>query len=154
MPARAMRRHLVDMYIVGQLMTRDPVTLKETDTLEEADRLLALEHIRHLPVVRGGKLVGLLTHRDLLAHCGRYRRPTGEPITAGEVMRTDVTTVRPETPLIEAIRLMLVNKFGCLPVVDEGGTLVGIVTETDLLRVAAERVEEIDRYELAEEYRA
>ena len=139
------------MYTVAQLMTRDVVTLREGETLEDADALLERRHVRHLPVVRGKKLVGLVTHRDLLRAfqaSGKTRRP----VLARDAMTRDVTTLRPDASLLEAIRLMLANKFGCLPVTARDGTLVGIVTESDLLRVAAERVEEIDRRDLAAEF--
>jgi CBS domain-containing protein len=143
------RRLLV--YTVGELMTRELVTLHENDELESADELLELAHIRHLPVVRGRKLAGLVTHRDLLRHCGR-RNASGATARARDAMTREVLTVRPDTPVVDATRLMLGNKFGCLPVTSADGTLLGIVTESDLLRVAAERAEELDRRDLSAEY--
>jgi CBS domain-containing protein len=140
------------MYTMSDLMTRELVTLREGDGLEVADALIESGHIRHLPVVANRKLVGLLTHRDLLRHCRRRDPYSGSPILAGEVMRREVVTVRPETSARAAIRLMLDRKLGCLPVTTEDGTLVGIVTEADLLKVADARLEEIDRRELAAEY--
>lgn len=139
------------MFTIDKLMTRELVTLRDDETLDDADWILDRKHIRHLPVVRGKKLVGLLTHRDLLRHFGRKGARKG-PVMAKDAMTQDVTTVRPEASLLEAIRLMLANRFGCLPVTTKDGTLVGIVTESDLLRVAAERVEEIDRRQLAADY--
>lgn len=141
------------MISVSEVMCRDLVTLRESDTLDTADELLNLGHIRHLPVVRGKKLVGIITHRDLLRHCHR-RDAQGQPVEAGSVMVRDPVTIGPEASLLSAIRLILDNRFGCLPVINENGTLVGIVTESDLLRVAAERVEELDRQQLAAEYTA
>ena len=137
------------MLTVNQLMTRDLVTLRDEDTLDDAEWMLERKHIRHLPVVRGKKLVGLITYRDLL---GQFARRSAHSVLAKDAMATEVTTVRPDASLLEAIRLMLANRFGCLPVTTTDGTLVGIVTEADLLRVAAERVEEIDRRELAADY--
>ena len=133
---------------LGDLMTRDVVSLEENDSLDRADVYLDLGHIRHLPVTRQGKLVGLVTHRDLLRHC---RRSSDSQLTARDVMRRDVTTLPPEASSREAIRLMLSNKFGCIPVIDQG-KLVGIVTESDLLRVADARIEELERRELAAAY--
>lgn len=124
------------MVTVGDMMTQSLVTLREVDSLQSADEWLELGHIRHLPVVRGRKLVGLITHRDLLRQCHQLDAGPGKQRLAREVMTREVTTVRPETPLRDAIRLMLSNKFGCLPVTTDDDTLVGIITESDLLRMA------------------
>ncbi len=140
------------MYTAADLMNRELVTLRESDTLDDADRYLELGHIRHLPVVRGRKLVGLVTHRDLLRHCRRLDPSTGAHILVRDAMTRDLTTVSPGTSVREAIHIMLNNKFGCLPVTGEDGTLLGIITESDLLRVADAHVEERDRRESATEY--
>ena len=71
-----------------------------------------------------------------------------------DAMQRDVAVVRPDTSLRAAMRLMLENKYGGLPVVDASGGLVGIVTEADFTRLALRLVEDADRRELAEEYRA
>jgi CBS domain-containing protein len=102
-------------------------------------------HIRHLPVVERGRLVGLVTHRDLVrAQAQLLARPAHDLLAdAAEelsvlvlaVMQRNVWRVTPETPVMEAARIMLDHKFGCLPVVDSQDQLVGIVTEVDLLRL-------------------
>jgi CBS domain-containing protein len=133
------------MYTVADIMTRELVTLKESDDLALADRVFDLRRIRHLPVVRDGKLVGLITHRDLLRMYAQ-RGPSGGPVSlAKEMMNARVTTVLPDTPLRQALQLMLENKFGCLPVVDPEGKLVGLITEADLVKFAAEVVAELDK---------
>lgn len=138
------------MFTVSEIMSRDLVSLSESEPLGTAEEYLDLGHIRHLPVVRGRKLVGLVTHRDLLRACGGSVDARAR--VAQEVMTRDVVTVRPDSAVREAIRLMLTNKFGCLPVTTADGTLVGIVTESDLLKFAAERAADIDRREAAAEY--
>ncbi|NVI96588.1 CBS domain-containing protein [Myxococcus sp. AM009] len=141
------------MQIVGELMTRDVVTLKETQNLAKADELLRLHRIRHLPVVRQEKLVGLITHRDLLRAAANHATdPAAQPLWAADIMTRDVQTVRPDTPLRRAVTLMLDHKYGCLPVVDEGGVLQGLLTEADLVRYAQHLIGEQDRRELAAEY--
>ena len=139
------------MQTVGELMTRSNlVTLTETQSLAQAEELLRLHRIRHLPVVRNGKLVGLITHRDLLkAAAGR---PAGTLTTASDVMVKAVCTVRSNTPTREAVKLMLDNKYGCLPVVGADGELVGILTEADMLRFAQQLIEDMDHSSLAAEY--
>jgi CBS domain-containing protein len=139
------------MQTVGELMTRsDLVTLTETQTLARAAELLRLHDIRHLPVVRNGKLVGLITHRDLLKAVAQ--RPPGTLTTASDVMAREVCTVRPNTPTREAMKLMLDHKYGCLPVVGANGELVGILTQEDILRYAQHLIEDMDRSSLAAEY--
>jgi CBS domain-containing protein len=132
------------MQVAADLMTRTLITLLEDDLLDDADRYVELANIRHLPVVRGRKLVGLITHRDLLRECRRKDPKTGRAVTAAQVMTRDVKAVRPGTPLREVVRTMLSNKFGCLPVTSGSGELVGIITEHDLLRLAEERIAEVD----------
>jgi CBS domain-containing protein len=126
---------------VGDFMTRDLVTVQESDDLALAEQLLRLGGIRHLPVVREKKLVGLLTHRDLLRSA--VTRPAKTTL-ASDVMTREPTTARPGTSLVQAARVMLANKFGCLPVCEEDGTLVGIITEADFVRFAADVVQDLD----------
>jgi len=128
---------------VRELMSTDLVTLTEDETLAHAQGCMARGRIRHLPVVRDGKLVGLLTHRDLLAASfsifaevdhGEQRRLFGT-VPVVEVMHRDVVTVEPDLPVREAARILLKNKYGCLPVVGPAGELVGILTEADFLHL-------------------
>jgi CBS domain-containing protein len=141
------------MKTVGELMTRDLVTLKETQNLALADELLRLHRIRHLPVMREGKLVGLVTHRDLLkAAAQKGLDPARQPLWAADIMNREVRTVRPEMPLRHAVRVMLDNKFGCLPVVGDNNILLGILTEADLVRYAQDLISNLDRQSEAAEY--
>lgn len=126
------------MLTVGDLMTRDVVTLEETESLHRVDDLLMLNHIRHLPVVREGRLVGLVSHRDLIRALARQsatRNPG--PISVADIMSKDVEMVRPDLPVRDAIYKLLDHRFGCLPVVDRERRLVGIITEADFMRMAA-----------------
>lgn len=127
---------------VADLMTVDVVTLAEEQDVLFATSAMSLRRIRHLPVVRGEELVGLVSHRDLLraqAHfSAKAKKEEGTTIAsviARDVMTTEVTTVPPSMPADEAAMILVDAKFGCLPVVDEG-RLVGIVTEADFLRWA------------------
>jgi CBS domain-containing protein len=143
------------MQTVGELMTRNLVTLTETQNLAMVDELLRLHRIRHLPVVRDRKLVGLVTHRDLLKAAQRGGAdPARQPLWASDVMVRDVKTVRADTPTREAVKLMLDNKYGCLPVVGADGELLGIITEADMVRFAQHLIEDMDRRSLAAEYEA
>jgi CBS domain-containing membrane protein len=133
---------------VADLMSRDLVTLAEDDTLAEARTCMERGRVRHLPVVRGGKLMGLVTHRDLLAASfsvfaevsAREERQLFASIPVRELMH-DAVTASPSMSVREAARILLQNKFGCLPVVEGDGKLVGIVTEADFLRLAVRMLE-------------
>jgi CBS domain-containing membrane protein len=128
---------------VHELMATDLVTLTEDETLAHAQRCMARGRIRHLPVIHGRKLVGLVTHRDLLAASfsifadvdpGEQRRVFAT-VLVSDIMHRDVVTVEPELTVAQAARFLLKNKYGCLPVVDGSGDLVGIITEADFLRL-------------------
>jgi len=135
---------------VADLMSSDLVTLTEDDTLADARRCMERGRVRHLPVVREGKLVGLVTHRDLLAASfsvfaevsSREERELFANIPVRELMH-DAVSASPSTSVREAAKILLQNKFGCLPVVDPEGRLVGIVTEADFLRLAVRMLEAI-----------
>jgi len=136
------------MFTVNDIMTREVVTLKPGDDLILAENIFFLGRLRHLPVVSGKKLVGLVSHRDYLRALARHGDQKGRTQLAGEVMTKRLTTVRPETSLRKALGLMMRNKYGCLPVVDSKDTLVGILTETDATRFAARTIRELDRIEV------
>ncbi|MCS6799007.1 MAG: CBS domain-containing protein [Myxococcota bacterium] len=118
---------------VADVMTRQVVTVFEEDSLDGLEEGMKWLRFRHLPVVDDGKLVGLLTERDLLRWA--IRGPRAERTFVADVMNRHVTTVAPDTPVARAAELMLERKIDCLPVVEGDGKLVGIVTTADLLRL-------------------
>ena len=128
---------------VSDLMTTEVVTLTEDETLAHAQRCMARGRIRHLPVIRDGRLVGLITHRDLLAASfsifaevkADEQRRVFATVPVAEAMHRDVVTVSPILGVSQAARILLENKYGCLPVVDDDSHLLGIVTEADFLRL-------------------
>jgi acetoin utilization protein AcuB len=113
---------------ITNAMTRTPVTIRSGDELARAKSLMKSYGFRRLPVVDDGHLVGILTERDLRDHAGHL-----ENTRANAVMRTALVTIAPEDTVEEAARLMLKHKIGGLPIVAADGTLVGIVTTSDLL---------------------
>jgi CBS domain-containing membrane protein len=135
--------------VLSDLMTRQLIAVDETESLGDLEGGMARFRFRHLPVVSAGRaLVGLITRTDFL-HASLGTMPNGKPTsekidattTAGAIMRRNVVTAKMDTPVATAIRVMLSEKLGCLPVVHEDGTLVGIVTETDFTRLALELLE-------------
>jgi len=128
---------------VVDLMTPDPVTVRPTTSVGEVGRTMAERRFRHMLVSdEANGLLGLVSHRDLLAAVhsadGCIDGEDDRPIS--ELMQESVDTVRPECCAAEAARYMLRNKRSCLPVVNDGGVLVGILTEADFLRLATRDV--------------
>ncbi len=127
---------------LSEIMNRSLITVDKHASLRRARRILDQHRIRHLLVVDGKRLVGIVTDRDL-----RQAAPSSKsPLTIGEreefmdelkvveVMSRKLITASPDTSVREAARVMVSEKIGCLPVVN-GSQLVGIVTETDLLEM-------------------
>jgi CBS domain-containing protein len=126
-------------------MTRDPIILGRNDTLDLAEDIMNLRRIRHMPVVDEGSIVGIVSQRDLfrsaLVTALGFGRKTQtaviKTIKIKEIMTEHVITISPDVSVKEAARVMIDKKIGCLPVVD-GENLVGLLTETDILRYFAE----------------
>ena len=133
---------------VGEIMTREVVTLYEEDKFARVWSELAHYRFHHLPVVDDGKLVGMLSQRDLLYAVASTEAPGPielarearllEQTFVRNVMQTEVATVHADESLSDATRRMLEQGIGALPVVDRDDRLVGIVTEHDLLRTIAQ----------------
>lgn len=118
---------------IADLMTREPVTVSERTSASRALACLEEVGVRHLPVVdHDQSLVGVISRSDLVA---AVRAGDGHaPLSA--LMQPDVVAVTPETPAHEAAYLMLHHGYGCIPVIDRDGHLVGIATDADFVRVA------------------
>lgn len=125
--------------LVGQFMTTDLFTVHPEDVVDLAASLMDWRHIRHVPVEDNeGRLVGLVSHRTLLRLVGQGMKGSERGVVAvKDIMKTATVTVTPTTSTLDAIDIMRTQKIGCLPVVEEGRRLVGIITERDLIRVAA-----------------
>jgi CBS domain-containing protein len=131
-------------------MTRDVFPLKADQTLNVVRLLMRTVRVRHVPILdQDEHFVGLLSHRDLLAYSiskladidPMEQREIDRHIPIRDVMRTRIETTTADTRLIEALRKMLDNKFGCLPVVDDERRLVGIITDEDVIRLAIKLLE-------------
>jgi len=126
---------------VKDIMVRDVATLDLNDELSLADDIMKLGRIRHLPVVDEGRLVGIISQRDLfkaslasaMGFGEKAKREFMKTVAVKEVMVDVVITISPEAGIEEAGKVMLEKKIGCLPVI-EGDNLVGLITETDILR--------------------
>ncbi len=130
---------------VKDVMTTEVKTLERNDQLSVADDLMRMARIRHLPVLDDdGEVVGIVSQRDLfrgaLARALGYGERAQERmfgmLVVKEVMTNHPVTIGPDASVGEAARQMLERKIGCLPVVQDG-RLVGILTESDLVRLTA-----------------
>src|SRR5215472_10370494 len=125
--------------LVREIMQAAPVTVKVDTPLSELARLLARRGFRHVPVMDGSTLIGIVSDRDLkqamslaVATNGRERAHTEAEPTAGQIMTGRPTTIGPTASVEEAARLMVAQEISALPVT-EGDFLLGIVTDTDVL---------------------
>jgi CBS domain-containing protein len=127
---------------VSSVMAPDFASVSSADRLDFVEDVMQLGRIRHMPVIDDGKLVGVVSQRDLLAASlsraldfeAQQRRSFMRSVEVGEVMVRNPITISPEASLRAAAALVLRHKVGCLMVVDATGRPVGLVTETDLLR--------------------
>ncbi len=125
---------------VKDVMVKEVATLDVNDELSLANDIMRLGRIRHLSVVDGPRLVGIVSERDLfrsslaqaLGYGTKATRDLMKTLRIKDIMVAQVVTIAPETDLKDAVQLMVNKKIGCLPVV-EGDRLVGLITETDIL---------------------
>ncbi|MEL6408680.1 MAG: CBS domain-containing protein [Chloroflexota bacterium] len=129
--------------VVSTWMTENVITINRNAPISNAHRVMKQNDIRRLPVIENDKLVGIITIGDV-----REASPSDATtlsiwelnylwaqLTVERVMTTDLLTVTPTTPVLDAAELMLEHKVSGLPVVESDGTLVGILTESDIFRM-------------------
>ncbi len=123
--------------LVRNRMSHPVVTVKPGDDFQRALAIMQGKQLRRLPVVHRGRLVGIVAERDLLLAALQYLQAR---VDVGEIMTKDLVTVSSGMDLRDAAKLMLTNRVGGLPVVDDG-KLVGIITESDIFRRFVELTE-------------
>ena len=137
-----------DWMKVVDVMTRNPVIVTPGETVGLADELMTENKFRQLPVVEGAALLGIVTDRDirsflsasLLSDPDERQKALNTPIR--ELMTSEPLTLSPDDELQEAVELLIEEKIGGIPVVDEAEGLVGIVTYVDVLRCFLNRLRE------------
>jgi acetoin utilization protein AcuB len=128
--------------LIRDWMSKDVLTVDPKTPIAEAYRLMKERKVRRLPVVKDGRLIGIVTLGDV-----REASPSSATslsiwelnylwaqLTVDRVMKTHVITIAPDATIMDAASLMLEHKISGLPVVDDG-TLVGIITESDIFRM-------------------
>ena len=135
---------------VRDCMSVDPETVGPKDSLQKVIELLRRRDIRSVPVIENGRLIGIVTDRDVRQVAPAYSlfrdedevRHYTERLTVTAAMTTDPMTIAPDAPLVEAAKLLETYRISSMPVIDDG-RLVGMLTVTDVLRVFVEQNEEI-----------
>jgi CBS domain-containing protein len=133
---------------IRDVMTSNPTTVERSTNVLEAAKVMAGEDVGPLPVTDGGRLVGIITDRDIVTRLLAEERDP-QSTTVGDICSSDLVTVTPEDDLDQALRTMASAQVRRLPVV-EGDRIVGIVAQADVARQAPEQqtgeiVEEISR---------
>jgi acetoin utilization protein AcuB len=119
---------------VSQYMSRSVVTVTPQTEFHRAFDLMRSRNIHHLPVVDDGQVVGMVAERDLLLAATNFG---SSEVPVGEIMRGPAVCIGESALLKEAARLLVVRHIGSLPVLDSKKALVGIITETDIFKIAA-----------------
>lgn len=133
---------------VVDVMTKDPLSVTVTESIGVADELMTENKIRQLPVLNNGALVGIVTDRDVRSFLSGsllsspQERDKALSVKVREIMTSEPLTLAPDDELAEAVELLLEQKVGGVPVVDEAEGLVGIVTYVDVLRCFLNRLQE------------
>jgi CBS domain-containing protein len=135
---------------VRDIMTSPALTITPDMTVPAAIALMRHQDIRHLPVVESGRLVGMISRGDLREasiaasiNADQYELHFMlNKLTVAKLMTRKVFTVTPDAFIVHAAELMTDNKIAGLPVVDERGGVIGIVTESDLLRLLVRKIKE------------
>ena len=133
---------------VLDVMTPNPLTVTAVESVGVANELMSENNIRQIPVVDGHELVGIVTDRDiraflgdaLLANPAERENTLNTPV--GDIMTTEPLYLAPDDDLQEAVEMLIEQKFGAIPVVDEAEGLVGIVSYVDVLRCFLNRLQE------------
>jgi len=133
---------------VVDVMTKNPLTVIASETVGQVDEMMSEHKIRQLPVVNCGELVGIVTDRDIRSFLSGWRTESQEErekalsTKVRDIMTTGPITLSPDDSLQEAVELLIDEKIGGIPVVDEVEGLVGIVTYVDALRCFLNRLQE------------
>ena len=133
---------------IVDVMTGDPLTVTSSESVGKADELMSENSIRQIPVVDGRELVGIVTDRDirsflsdgLLTDLDVREKRLASSVAA--IMTPEPVCVAPDDDLQDAVELLVEQKFGAIPVVDEAEGLVGIVSYVDVLRCFLNRLQE------------
>jgi len=128
--------------IINEIMTKDLFTVQIDDKVLLADEIMKTQKVKHVPVLEGKKLVGVISDRGLKEYTLKQLYSFEDPLPDSarnriidfqSIMDKDIRVIYPEDGVLKAVEIMLKKKAGCLPVVDWSKNLVGMLTHTDVL---------------------
>ena len=140
------------MITIDEFMSSKPYTLRETNTLNDAVRIMTEKHIRHIPVTdNDNHVIGLVTQRDVLAateprlqqQVNSSSRSGNEEMLLADMMIRDVSVIQKSDSLRRAALYIQSHKYGCLPVISDD-CLVGIITDSDFIDIAINLLEQVE----------
>ena len=140
------------MITINEFMTAEPYTLRESDSLNDARRVMTEKHIRHIPIIDENRhLLGLITQRDILAATAPWSKlqtksapqESDTDIKLSDIMIRDVSAIQKTDSLRQAAMYIQSHKYGCLPVVSND-CLIGIITDSDFIQVAINLLEQVE----------
>ena len=143
------------MFTVNEFMTSKPYTLRETDTMDDARKIITEKHVRHIPVTdKNNHLLGLVTQRDVLAAtepellkaASSESHESDSSIKISDIMIRNVKVLLETDSLRQAAMYMQSHKYGCLPVLSDD-QLVGIITDSDFVAIAINLLEQAELLE-------
>lgn len=120
---------------VSNIMTKKVAVANAKDTVQKVAMLMRKHNIRGIPIAEKNKIVGMLTDKDIVSKVVAENK-SARDITAGEIMSPKIITASPDDSIMEVAKIMYANDVGRIPVIDKKGNLVGIVTETDITKIA------------------
>jgi len=147
------------MITIDEFMTSDPYTLRESNSLDDAWKVMTEKHIRHIPITDDDKhLLGLVTQRDVLAatdpaskqQAKNIAHESDAEIKLSDIMIRGVSAIHKTDSLRQAAQYLQSHKYGCLPVISDD-RLVGIITDSDFIDIAINLLEQVEMTEETDE---
>jgi CBS domain-containing protein len=137
---------------ISEIMTSGVFSVEIDDTIHRADEIMRNEHVRHVPVIDGGKFIGLITERTLMEYTLRRLYDFDDEFGEigynkigdfSEIMTKNLHVIYPEDSVRKAVELMAKYKLDCLPVVDWKNNLIGILTSVDVMLFINKKLSEL-----------
>ena len=126
------------VYYARQVMSSPVITMSPETNLEDAWEIIREKRFRHIPVVwKDGKILGIFSDRDILREAAcMWSMQNGEKqeMKVKDIFKTRVLTAKPDMNIREIARVLIEEKIGCMPIVDDDGFIIGIITRSDILR--------------------
>lgn len=119
----------------SEVMTKNVIVVDKKETVQKAAMLLRKNNIRGLPVVSDNKVVGIITDKDIISKVVAENK-SARDVLVDDVMAPKIITAEPDESITDIAKRMYANNIGRIPIVDKKGNLLGIVTETDITKIA------------------